>query len=284
VAAGFVGGNPQCATGAPQTAAAGKPRYATGRPVLFAPGYCDVQPIEPGQLETQRAYIRNNPRSRWQRSHDRDRLQPQRGGIDTALTPAALRRYLQHECHPTQATPEALAAIEARLLLNGGSAATRNGHENSGSAVALPSPTIICDSYGDRALLQRQLLPVVHHRKDDARYSEQKARCLDEAARGAVLVSACISPKEREIIHESMNRGFATILIADNGFTDRYHPSTERIDACAAGRLLLVTPWQYQYRGKNEAVTVPFCKAMNCVAQALCRKKDSWWKQQRQQQ
>lgn len=41
---------------------------------------------------------------------------------------------------------------------------------------------------------------------------------------------------------------------------------------------LLVTPWQYQYRGKNELVTVPFCKAMNCVAQALCRTKDDWWK------
>ena len=58
-----------------------------------------------------------------------------------------------------------------------------------------------------------------------------------------------------------------------------YHPSTERINSCAAGRLLLVTPWQYQYRGKNEQVTVPFCKTMNCVAQALCRTKDTWWKE-----
>ena len=100
--------------------AAQKTRYNTGRPPLFAPGYCDVQPIEPGQLETQRAYIRNNPRSRWQRSRDRARLQPQRGGIDTAVTIAAMRRYLQQECPPKLATPEALAAIEARLLLNGG--------------------------------------------------------------------------------------------------------------------------------------------------------------------
>lgn len=64
--------------------------------------------------------------------------------------------------------------------------------------------------------------------------------------------SACISPKEREIINESVNRGFATITIHDNGFSDRYHPSEERLGLCAEGRLLLVTPWVYQYRGKEE--------------------------------
>ena len=234
-----------------------KARYSTGRPVLFAPGYCDVMPIEPGQLETQRAYIRNNPRSRWLRSHDRARLQAQRGGIDTALSPAALRGYLQSECPRALATPDALAAIERRLLIADGKVA--------------------CDSYGDRALLLRPLLPVVCHRRDASRFEEQKARCLEEAARGAVLVSARISPKEREIIDEAMSRGFATIIIADNGFPERYHPSADRIALCGEGRLLLVTPWQYEYRGKNEQVTVPFCKTMNCVAQALCRRKDSWW-------
>ena len=256
VSGGFAAGIPgETRPGRP--ASGGKPRYASGRAALFAQGYCDVMPIEPGQLETQRAYIKNNPQSRWLRSHNRAVLQTQRGGIDTALTVAALRGYLQRECPPSLIDPDALAAIERRLLLADG--------------------TITCDSYGDRALLQRHLLPVVCHRKDAVRFGEQKRRCLDEAARGAVLVSARISPKEREIIDESVNRGFATIVIADNGFTDRYHPSAERIDLCAEGRLLLITPWQYQYRGKDEQVTVPLCKAMNCIAQALCRTKDSWW-------
>jgi hypothetical protein len=91
--------------------------------------------------------------------------------------------------------------------------------------------------------------------------------------------SACISPHEREIITECVNHGFPVIIIADNGFADRYHPSAERLSLCVSDRLLLVSPWQYQYRGKNEQVTVPFCKAMNCVTQALCRTKDSWWSQ-----
>ena len=230
---------------------------SSGRVPLFAPLYCDVMPVEPGQLETQRAYIRNNPRSRWLRTHNRACLQTRRGGIDTALTVAALCKYLRQECSALQATDDALAAIEQRLLL-------ANGH-------------IACDSYGDRALLTRRLLPVVCHRRYRALLARQKACCLEEAARGTVLVSARISPGEQEIIDECANHGFPVILVADNGFPSVYHPPTQRIDLCAEGRLLIVTPWQYQYRGKNEAVTVPYCKTMNCIAQAISRTKDSWW-------
>jgi len=243
---------------------------STARQPLFEGGYCDVMPVDARQLETQRAYIKGNPRSRLLRMSHRAWLSVQRGAITTALTPSALRGYLQRECAPHQATPEALAAIEGRLLIAGGETAAHTAP--SGRFIA-------CDAYGNRALLtEHRCLPVVCHHKDAKRYEEQKQRCLDEAAQGAVLVSACISPKEREIINESVNRGFATITIHDNGFSDRYHPSEERLGLCAEGRLLLVTPWVYQYRGKEEQVTVPFCKAMNCVVQALCSTKDSWWK------
>ena len=71
--------------------------------------------------------------------------------------------------------------------------------------------------------------------------------------------------------------GYPVILISDNGYPDIYHPSTAQLDRCAAGRLLLVTPWSYQYRRKDDPITVPFCKTMNCIAQAICRLKDTWW-------
>ena len=230
----------------------------TGRRPLFAYGYCDVQPITPEQLATQRAYIKGNPRSRLLRSSQRTTLTASRTGFITALTPSALRGFLQRQCLPKHATPEALAAIECRLLLAEGK-------------VAL-------DTYGDRQLLDRRLLPVICHRMDSVRLIEQKARCLAEAAHGAILVSPRIASGEQEIMNEAVSHGFPVIIVTDNGFPERYHPSTERIDQCAKGQLLLVTPWQYQYRGKNEQVTIPFCKAMNCVAQALCLTKDDWWK------
>lgn len=140
-----------------------------------------------------------------------------------------------------------------------------------------PDGSITCDTFGDRALLVRRLLPVVCHRKDAGPFAAQKARCLDEAARGAVLISARIARGEQDIMDDTMHRGFPVVLIADNGFPDRYHPSQERLDLCAEGRQLLLTPWQYHYQPKDAVIDVPSCKAMNCLAQALCRTKDTWW-------
>ena len=230
----------------------------TGRRPLFAYGYCDVQPITPEQLDTQRAYIKANPRSRLLRSRQRATLTACRNGFTTALTPSALRGFLLRECLQKHATAEALDAIQCRLLLADGK--------------------IALDTYGNRQLLNSKLLPVVCHRKDKSLFAQQKARCMEEAGNGAIMVSARISAGEQEIMNEMVNHGFPVIIIADNGFPERYHPSAVRLDLCATDRLLLVTPWQYQYRGKNEQVTIPFCKAMNCVAQALCRQKDDWWK------
>jgi hypothetical protein len=230
----------------------------TGRPSLFAFGYCDVMPVDAAQLATQRAYIAANPRSRLLRTSNRPLLMPQRGGIDTAITLTALRGFLQRECPPRLVTQDTLLQIECRLL-----SANRK---------------IICDSYGNQSLLSRRCLPVVCHRKDAARFCEQKRRCIEEAERGAVLISARIAKGEQEIMDEALHRGFPVVLIVDNGFPEIYHPSAERIAYCASGKMLLVSPWHFQYRKKDESISVPFCKTMNCVAQALCRTKDSWWK------
>jgi len=57
-----------------------------------------------------------------------------------------------------------------------------------------------------------------------------------------------------------------------------YYPSADRTNACAASLLLLLTPWNYQFRAHDESISVPFFKAMNCLVQAICRMKDDWWK------
>lgn len=235
---------------------------SSGRPPLFAYGYVDVMPLEEGQLERQRQYIRNNPRSRLLRMSKRDTLTAQRGGIDTALTLSALRGYLQRECPPSQIDAEIWAHLSERLLVTDDGRCYVSG-----------------DSYGDRRLLTRRLLPVVCHRKDASLFAIQKARCLASAAEGAVLVSACIANGERDIIRTAIDAGYAVITIEDNGLSERYHPSEERIRPCNDGRLLIVSPWRYVYRSRNDNISVAECKTMNCVAQALCRQKDSWWKE-----
>ena len=230
---------------------------SSGRPPLFAPGYCDVMPVDAKQLATQRQYIHNNPRSRMLRMQHPEWLHIQRGGIDTALSISALHGYLQSE---DAGTSESLVQTESHLLQANGKVA--------------------CDTYGNRAILtEHRCLPVVCHRRDNGIYNKQKARCLEEAAKGTVLVSARIAKGEREIMDEAVHNGYAVVLIADNGFTDRYHPSADRMDLCAEGRMLMITPWQYRYRPREEKISVSVCKTMNCLAQALCRTKDSWWQE-----
>ena len=132
---------------------------------LFEAGYCDIMPLDAEQLATQRAYIHANPRSRLMRTMNQSWLYPQRHTIDTAVSLRALHSYLQREC-PRQLTDEAVSSLKDRLLQAAGQ--------------------VVCDSYGNVQLLNRRLLPVVCHRKDAALFEHQKARCLKEAADGAI--------------------------------------------------------------------------------------------------
>ena len=226
-------------------------------PPLFEEGYCDVMPIDEAQIATQRAYIHANPRSRLMRMRNRAWLQPQRQTVDTAVSLPALKKYLATESPDTMAEAS-FAVLEKRLLLKG--------------------RHISCDSYGNIHLLQKRILPVVCHRKDNALFPQQKARCLEEAAKGTILVSARISKREQDIMDTALLAGYPVVRIEDNGFSEHYHPSANRIDDCAANKLLILTPWSYQYRSHGESITVLQCKTMNCVAQAICKIKDNWWK------
>ena len=229
----------------------------TGRPPLFTYGYVDVQPLREGQLAQQRTYIRNNPRYRLLRMCNRQTLKPQRGGINTALTLTALKGYLQRECGVTQFDADTWQHLTSRLLTSDG--------------------IVTCDTYGNCQLLSSRLLPVVCHRKNAKLFALQKERCLTAAANGATLVSARIAKGEQEIMNAAAADDLPIITIEDNGLPEIYHPSEQRTDRCAKDKLLIVTPWHYAYRHVGDGITVAECKTMNCVVQALCHTKDSWW-------
>jgi hypothetical protein len=245
------------ATSAPVSGAK-KSRFSSGRPPLFSQGYVDVIPLKDGQLETQRAYIHANPRNRLLRTTNRTDLFPQRKTIDTLVTLPALKGYLVKERALAENDTATWEMLKNRLMVD-------NLH-------------ITCDSYGSLTLLSKRLLPVVCHRNDLRFFAKHKDACLTAAAEGAVLVSARIARGEQDIIDEAVSCGYPVILIADNGFPVIYHPSERRIALCADGRLLIVTPWKYNYRRVDETISVAECKTMNCIAQALCRLKDDWWK------
>lgn len=237
-----------------------KPRFDSGRQPLFSQGYVDVIPLKPGQLETQRAYIHANPRNRLRRMNNPTTLKAQRQTVDTLVTPNALRTYLIREHALQENDTEQWQAILDRLLIV-------NNH-------------IFCDSFGDCLLLHHQLLPVVCHRKDRPSFPQHKQASLHAASNGAVLVSPRIAKGEQEIIDEAIAQDYPVVIVVDNGFPEIYHPSETRLQLCETHRLLLLTPWTYCYRPTNEDITVAQCKAMNCIAQAICRLKDDWWKKE----
>ena len=233
--------------------------YSSGRPPLFSYGYVDVIPLREGQLECQREYIHNNPRYRLMRQNNPECLRPQRSSIVTALTLPALKGYLQRECGFNLFNDEIWGRLTQRLLNNG--------------------RVITCDSYGNCQLLNARLLPVVCHRKDIRLFESQKTRCLSAATNSAILVSARIAKGEQDIIDTAISQGFPVITIQDNGFPTLFHPSEHRTILCSNNKLLIVTPWRYAYRHSTESISVAECKTMNCIVQALCRTKDSWWKE-----
>ena len=231
---------------------------SSGRPALFSSGYVDIIPLKEGQLDTQRAYIHSNPRNRLLRITNRAALFPQRNTIDTLVTPSALKGYLTKEHTLRDDDTDTWSTLHNKLTI-------ANSH-------------VLCDSYGSLDLLTHRLLPVVCHRLDRPLFAQQKAACLNAAQQGAVLVSPRIAAGEQEIIDEAIALGFPVALIIDNGFPAIYHPSESRLALCASAHMLLITPWTYHYRHNNQEITVAECKTMNCIAQAICRTKDSWWK------
>lgn len=93
-------------------------------------------------------------------------------------------------------------------------------------------------------------------------------RYLDAAKNGAVLVSPAISPGEKRVMREAFNAGLPTIVLLENGFTPLSKPHGEQFDACAQGRLLMLSPWEHH--NEKRTITAMQCQQLNIMALKLC--------------
>ena len=89
------------------------------------------------------------------------------------------------------------------------------------------------------------------------------------ARKGAVMVSPFISPQEKRVMQVLLQEQLPFILLTDNGFRDYYKPSDGLFDACAAGRLLILSPWAYE-DGKRH-ISRSECVALNGMAEEICK-------------
>ena len=95
------------------------------------------------------------------------------------------------------------------------------------------------------------------------RFFLEKARC------GAVLVSPSISPGEKAIMRAAFDAGFQLIILQENGFTKMTKPGGARFDACADGRLLILSPWEHHNQRLN--ISRWQCLSLNEMAKVICQ-------------
>ncbi len=250
-------------------------------PSLFERGYNDVEPLTQEELEVKIAYIRSNPERRLikRQRHEyfivrRDmhsanwtaqRLQ------STLLADKGLSRQPAILAEAWQEVMVKLARVEASALSDVQRAAQKQ--------VAGVSERLCLALAGNRALLTagRRLLPLVCHRADAPYFEQQKDAVMREARAGAIIVSAFISPREREIRKALMQESLPLIEVVDNGFSPRYKPCGQAFYACARGLLLQISPWVYKYQ-RDVRVSRPMCLVMNELVRCICKMPDDWWK------
>lgn len=126
-----------------------------------------------------------------------------------------------------------------------------------------------CQIVGNRFLLDipDKMAVIVHRRYTDEENARLREEWLACGERGGVLVSAAISPKEKEVLREAMNRGYCIILLRENGFPKLYKPSGEAFDACSEGLLLQISPWEYHMEKKT--ITRAQCLELNAMAERI---------------
>lgn len=134
------------------------------------------------------------------------------------------------------------------------------------------------DGVGNVGLLMSEHFEPVHVRSVMVKAAEQGATeplrnymngCVLAARRGTVMVSPFISPQEKQVMRVLLQEQRPFVLLTDNGFREYYKPGDELFDACAAGRLLILSPWPYD-EGKRH-ISRAECVALNAMAEEICK-------------
>ena len=95
-------------------------------------------------------------------------------------------------------------------------------------------------------------LQVFFHRKDKQgvpthltpEYAKEKEGLLQRAEEGAVLVTPGISKGEQGVVDAALIDHLPLILLQKEPITEYWKPPQRRFYACAAGRLLILSPWK----------------------------------------
>lgn len=98
---------------------------------------------------------------------------------------------------------------------------------------------------------------------------QRKQYFLKAAKQGAIIVSPCISPGEKEIATAILEAQLPLIVLLLKGFPPFFKPQPHYLIACAEGRLLMISPYPWQ----NEKITNmrQRCLQLNDIAAEICK-------------
>jgi hypothetical protein len=133
------------------------------------------------------------------------------------------------------------------------------------------------DGVGNVALLMEDAYAPVHVRHiwvekanhgNDQELRDYKNVCVLKARKAVVMVSPFISPDEKQVMQVLLQEQRPFVILTDNGFRDYYKPANFLFDACASGRLLILSPWPYD--GGKRHISRADCVALNEMAEKIC--------------
>ena len=134
-------------------------------------------------------------------------------------------------------------------------------------------------AFGNLFLLKNpDKLQVFFHRKTvqgapthlTPEYEKEKNELLQRAEEGAVLVTPGISKGEQGVVNAALTERLPLILLQKEPITEYWKPPQRRFYACAAGRLLILTPWQI----KGDSDYACF-HSLNDMAREICLATDT---------
>ncbi|MBQ7531585.1 MAG: hypothetical protein IJT12_07740 [Paludibacteraceae bacterium] len=106
-------------------------------------------------------------------------------------------------------------------------------------------------------------------------YQYQRSAWLQAAEDGAVLITPGISKGEQQLVKDCMEQELPLIHLQSEPIGTNWHPEYKRYELCAAGKLLILSPWQLDDQGDVNGVPADTAYSrfhnLNSFADLLCR-------------
>ena len=200
---------------------------------LFAPGFQDTVLLHQDQLQNMIAYVHDNPRRLWEKMQHREYF--------------TIRQVVDIPGVGTMQAVGNISLLErpVKLQVQISRGVFRYHRDSQNHSILNCVPDI-----------------------STCEFEEEKAMLLEAAQHGSVLVSPCISDGEREIARAAFQAGDSLIVLLKQGFHPYFKPSGQYFDACAAGRLLLLAPVNWNFTTQKQDLT----REKACILNRICQK------------